>query len=72
MIETKRLSLIPVDCEMLDSLTESDLAFSDKYGVIKVVADTLIDNVKSQNVLTRCGFSTVNKEQNKIWFVILL
>lgn len=34
MIETKRLLLIPVDCEILDSLIESDEEFFNKYGFI--------------------------------------
>lgn len=34
MIETKRLLLIPVDCEILDSLLESDKSFLNRYGFI--------------------------------------
>ena len=161
MLETKRLLLIPVDCEILDSLLESDEVFFNKYGfvnqggeflnpspdylykikqrlfdypeeyplavdylivvkeiktvigtiyfkylpnedgtseigygmnpkyeghgymsealstmllfgrdnnIVEVVADTLVDNVKSQNVLIRCGFSLIKKENDKLWF----
>ena len=165
MLETKRLSLIPIDCGMIDSLLESDQAFLDRYGfindggeylnpspdylhkikrrlidhpeeypfavdylivvkeiktiigsidfkrlpdkegiteigygmspqyeghgymteavmamldyakeygVVKVVADTLIPNKKSQNVLGRCGFSFVKEEGEMFWFEKLL
>lgn len=161
MIETKRLLLIPIDIEMIDSLSESDETFLNRYGFIndggeylnpspdylykiknrliehpeeypfavdyliiikeiktvigtiyfksfpdkdgvseigygmtpkyeghgymgealtamlsmgkengvtRVIADTIIDNVKSQNVLTRCGFILTKQEDNKLWF----
>lgn len=161
MIETERLLLIPVDCEMIDSLLESDESFLNKYGYINdggefvnpspdylhkvrqrliehpeeyplavdcliivkdiktvigsidfkylpdengvseigygmkpiyeghgymteavlamasygkengvttIVADTLIENHKSQNVLARCGFSLTKKEEKMLWF----
>lgn len=161
MIETDRLILVPVDCEMIDALLDSDDAFLDKYGFVnrggefvnpspnylhkikqrllshaeeyplavdqlivlkniktvigsidfkympdengvseigygmspeyegngymteallamislgrqngikRIVADTLVDNVKSQNVLARCGFSLTGKEGDKLWF----
>lgn len=52
-------------------MTEAVLAmisFGKENGAKKVVADTFIDNVKSQNVLRRCGFSKTGKEGNKFWF----
>ena len=52
-------------------MTEALLAmisFGKDNGVKKIIADTLIDNVKSQNVLLRCGFSQTGKEGNKYWF----
>ena len=48
------------------------LSFGKENGVKKVVADTLIDNVKSQNVLRRCRFSKTGKEENKFWFARVL
>ena len=44
------------------------LELGKKNNVKKVVADTLIDNTKSQKVLNRCGFSFSKKEDNKLWF----
>ena len=85
MIETKRLLLIPVDFEMIDSLIESNKAFFNRYGymseallamldmgkengIVRVIADTSIDNIKSQNALARCGFSLIEKDDDKLWF----
>ena len=52
---------------MSEALSNMLLLAKDK-GVTKVVADTLNDNIKSQNVLIRCGFELMRKEENKIWF----
>ena len=52
-------------------MTEALLAmisFGKENGVKKIVADTLLENVKSQNVLRRCGFTLAGKEDNKYWF----
>ena len=52
-------------------MTEALLAMislGKENGLKKIVADTLVDNVKSQNVLLRCGFSRAGKEDNKYWF----
>ena len=44
------------------------IAFGRQNGIKRIVADTLVDNFKSQNVLTRCGFSLTGKEGDKFWF----
>ena len=52
-------------------MTEAVLAmisFGKVNGVKTVIADTLLDNVKSQKVLACCGFSLTRKEANKFWF----
>lgn len=38
-----------------------------KLGVRKVLADTLRDNIKSQNVLKRCGFRFLREDGNLWW-----
>jgi len=51
-------------------MTESLKAFLDfgkSIGVKKVLADTLPDNLKSQNVLKRCGFRFCYKKINLWW-----
>lgn len=55
-------------CEALTGM----LNMGKDNGVIKVVADTSINNIKSQNVLTRCGFSLDKKENDTIWFSKIL
>lgn len=52
---------------MSEALTAM-LGFAKEYGVITVVADTLTNNIKSQNVLIRCGFSLIKKEDDKALF----
>ena len=52
-------------------MTEAVLAmisFGKAKGIKMIIADTLIDNTKSQQVLGRCGFSLTKKEPNKFWF----
>ena len=44
------------------------LSFGKENGVKKVIADTFVDNVKSQKVLWRCGLEQTGKEGNKFWF----
>lgn len=44
------------------------LEFGKGLGIKRVLADTKPDNVKSQNVLKRCGFSFL-KEEGNIWWV---
>lgn len=51
-------------------MTEALTAFLDfgrKLGVKTVRADTLKDNVRSQNVLKRCGFRFWKEEENLWW-----
>ena len=51
-------------------MTEALLAFLDfgrRRGVRTVRADTLPDNVKSQNVLRRCGFRFLRADGNLWW-----
>ena len=43
------------------------LEFGKSLGIRKVLADTLPDNVKSQNVLKRCGFRFLKEEGNLWW-----
>ncbi len=47
------------------------LQFGKAHGLTAVRADTLPDNVKSQNVLKRCGFCFLRKEKNLWWEVSL-
>ena len=44
------------------------LRFGKSLGIKKVRADTLRDNVKSQNVLKRCGFSFRYEEGDQLWW----
>ncbi|MBR4692464.1 MAG: GNAT family N-acetyltransferase [Oscillospiraceae bacterium] len=51
-------------------MTEALAAFLDfgkKLGIRKVRADTLPDNVRSQNVLKRCGFRFLYEKGNLWW-----
>ena len=43
------------------------LNFGKKLGVKSVIAETLKDNVKSQNVLRRCGFKVLCEDKNILW-----
>ena len=43
------------------------LAFGKSLGIKRVLADTLKDNVRSQNVLKRCGFSFLREDKNLWW-----
>ena len=47
------------------------LALGKRLGIKIVRADTLKDNIKSQNVLKRCGF-TFLKEDKNLWWEIKL
>jgi len=52
-------------------MTEAVLAMiglAKENGVTTIVADTLPDNVKSQHVLTRCGFTFTKRENEMLWF----
>ena len=51
-------------------MTEALSAFLDfgrSLGIRKVLADTLPENVRSQNVLKRCGFRFVREDGNLWW-----
>ena len=51
-------------------MTEALTAFLDlgrKLGIRKVLADTLPDNLPSQNVLKRCGFRFLKEDGNLWW-----
>ena len=51
-------------------MTEALAAFLDfgrKQGIRTVRADTLPDNIKSQNVLKRCGFRCIGQKGNLWW-----
>ena len=43
------------------------LAFGKTLGIRRVLADTLPDNIKSQNVLKRCGFRFLKEDGNLWW-----
>ena len=43
------------------------LSFGKTLGIKKVLADTLPDNIKSQNVLKRCGFTFLKRDGNLWW-----
>ena len=43
------------------------LEFGKSLGIKRVMADTLKDNVRSQNVLKRCGFSFLREDKNLWW-----
>ena len=47
------------------------LRFGKEQGIRIVRADTRPDNIRSQNVLKRCGFRFLKKEEN-LWWEILL
>ena len=51
---------------MTEALT-AFLNFGRRLGIRKVLADTLPDNLKSQNVLKRCGFCFLREEGNLWW-----
>ena len=43
------------------------LDFGKSLGIKKVLADTLPDNIRSQNVLKRCGFRFLREDGNLWW-----
>lgn len=47
---------------------EAMLDFGKQNGIKKVVADTTVSNVKSQNVLKRNGFVLDSQTENTLWF----
>ena len=47
------------------------LDFGKSLGIKTVRADTLKDNVKSQNVLKRCGFRFIGEDGNLWWEKVL-
>ncbi len=51
---------------MTEALT-AFLAFGKAQGIQKVLADTLPDNIRSQNVLKRCGFRFLKEDGNLWW-----
>ncbi len=51
---------------MTEALT-AFLAFGKQFGIQKVLADTKPDNLKSQNVLKRCGFHFLREDGNLWW-----
>lgn len=51
---------------MTEALTKF-LEFGKSLGIKKVRADTLKDNIKSQNVLKKCGFSFLEEKDNLWW-----
>ena len=51
---------------MTEALT-AFLEFGKKLGIQKVLADTKPDNLKSQNVLKRCGFHFLREDSNLWW-----
>ncbi len=55
---------------MTEALT-SFLQFGKTLGIKAVRADTLKDNVKSQNVLKRCGFEFLYEDKNLWWEIKL-
>ena len=50
--------------EALNMLIE----YGKQNGITKVIADTTVDNIKSQNVLKRNGFTLINKKEDKLYF----
>ena len=46
---------------------EAFLRFGETLGVRKVLAETLKENVRSQNVLKRCGFVFIKEDGNLWW-----
>ena len=55
-------------CGYMTEALKCFLEFGKSLGIRRVLADTKPDNVKSQNVLKRCGFSFF-KEEGNIWWV---
>ena len=51
---------------MTEALT-AFLEFGKRLGIQKVLADTKPDNLKSQNVLRRCGFRFLREDGNLWW-----
>ena len=47
-IETDRLFLIPVDCEILDSLLESDKAFENRLDLSSNMSNWLANEIKKE------------------------
>lgn len=47
------------------------LKFGKENGIKTVRADTLVDNIKSQNVLLRCGFRFLYEDKNLWWEINL-
>ena len=85
-IETKRLILFPHTKENLalfNSDTEYEghgymtealtafLEFGGSLGLKAVLAETLKENVRSQNVLKRCGFHFLREDKNLWWKINL-
>lgn len=52
---------------MTEALT-AFLAFGKERGLRAVRADTLPDNLRSQNVLKRCGFRFLHAEEDRLWW----
>ena len=55
-------------------MSEALKAFLDlgrKLGIKRVQADTRKDNIRSQNVLKRCGFSFLREDENLWWEAVL-
>lgn len=48
------------------------LGFGKNNGVKTVVAETTYQNLKSQNVLKRCGFSVISVQEDRLWYSIRL
>ena len=55
---------------MTEALT-AFMEFGKSLGIKRVLADTLKDNIKSQNVLKRCGFVFLKEEGNLWWEKVL-
>ena len=55
---------------MTEALT-AFLQFGKTLGIKTVLADTLKDNVRSQNVLKRCGFRFLREDKNLWWEIEL-
>ena len=49
---------------------EAFLRFGKAQGIDTVRADTLSENIKSQNVLRRCGFTFLRREEKFLWWEI--
>ena len=56
---------------MTEALT-AFLQFGKKHGVRIVLAETKPENVKSQNVLKRCGFHFWRKDGGNLWWQLAL